>query len=372
MRSSGNMSSHLAALRSIANVQFGSRTDRGCVRDHNEDSLVVAPPLFAVADGMGGHAAGEVASEIAVSTLAKCAPVHANAQELGKAVEAANHAIIDAAARRVGREGMGTTCTSAVIENNKLVIAHVGDSRAYLLSDGRLVQITRDHSYVADMVEAGQITPELARLHPKRSLITRALGNDPHMKPDLFEMTVQPGDRLLLCSDGLTTMLLDDEIEALLIRERNPQRCARMLVNAANEKGGFDNITAIVVDIQEGRTKRTRRAARKTKIMVALLFLLVIGSIAGGVFALDRYLHTTAYLASEGEYVAIYEGVPGSVLGVSHNKLIETTTLKVDDLPAGTAERVRSGMRVDNVAIAHERVDAYKHDLDQRKREEAQ
>ena len=196
-----------ARTRRGALTEFGSRTDIGCVRDHNEDSLVVAPPLFAVADGMGGHAAGEVASEIATTVLANQAPKTPDAEALGRAVETANLEIIAAAEDGRGRAGMGTTCTAAILEGERLVVAQVGDSRAYLLHQGKLQQLTRDHSLVAMMVEAGQLTPEEARVHPRRSVITRALGTDPSVQPDLYEIDVQTGDRLLLCSDGLSGMV---------------------------------------------------------------------------------------------------------------------------------------------------------------------
>ena len=198
--------------RKGATTTFGSRTDIGCLRDHNEDSLVVAPPLFAVADGMGGHAAGEVASEIAVNVLAERAPAHPDPEALGRAVEEANRAIIVAAHEGRGREGMGTTMTAAMLEGERLIIAQVGDSRAYLLHQGKLQQLTRDHSLMADMIEAGQLTPEEARTHPNRSVITRALGSDPHTQPDLYEINVETGDRLLICSDGLSGMVCDNDI----------------------------------------------------------------------------------------------------------------------------------------------------------------
>lgn len=212
---------------------FGSRTDVGCVRDHNEDSLVVAPPLFAVADGMGGHAAGEVASEIAVNVLAELAPKDLDGAALEHAVEEANHEIIRAARDGRGREGMGTTLTACMLENERLIIAQVGDSRAYLLHHGKLQQLTRDHSLMADMIEAGQLTPEEARHHPQRSVITRALGSDPNTRPDMYEINVETGDRLLVCSDGLSSMIEDEQIEAVMRRVPDPQRCASQLVNEA-------------------------------------------------------------------------------------------------------------------------------------------
>ena len=149
------------AKRKKSGATFGSRTDVGCVREHNEDSLAVAPPLYVVCDGMGGHAAGEVASEIAVDVICDRAPAHPDASALGQAVEEANLAIIRAAREGVGRAGMGCTCTAAMLEKDKLVIAQVGDSRAYLLHKGQMQQLTRDHSLVADLIEAGQITEAL-------------------------------------------------------------------------------------------------------------------------------------------------------------------------------------------------------------------
>ena len=206
------MPKNTAQTNNTPGISFGSRTDVGHVRDHNEDSLTVVPPLFAVADGMGGHEAGEVASELTIKTLEQLAPAHPDAQALERAVEAANLNVLQAPSQGIGREGMGTTLTAAMIEGERLLIAQVGDSRAYLLHQGELQQLTRDHSLMMDLIEAGQITPEEARVHPNRSVITRAIGSDPHMKPDIYELNISAGDRLLLCSDGLSTMLEDDEI----------------------------------------------------------------------------------------------------------------------------------------------------------------
>ena len=163
---------------------------------------------------------------------------------------------------------MGTTCTAAMLEGERLVIAQVGDSRAYLLHQGKLQQLTRDHSLMADMIEAGQLTPEEARTHPQRSVITRALGSDPHLQPDLYEINVETGDRLLLCSDGLSTMVQDEDIESLMARTRDPQRCASQLVNAAIAAGGHDNVTVIVADVTgyaEVRCWARSSAARPTR-----------------------------------------------------------------------------------------------------------
>ncbi len=339
---------------------FGSRTDIGCLRDHNEDSLVVAPPLFAVADGMGGHAAGEVASEIAVNVLAEQAPAHPDGEALGRAVEEANRAVIQAAHEGRGREGMGTTMTAAMLEGERLVVAQVGDSRAYLLHQGKLQQLTRDHSLMADMIEAGQITPEEARTHPNRSVITRALGSDEHLRPDIYEINVETGDRLLVCSDGLSGMLRDDDIEHALCRIQDPQRCASQLVNEAISAGGHDNVTVIVADVTGYAEVRRKKMARKTKLSIAFVLVLFAAIVAGAAWGTSAYLNTTAYLADDDGKVAIYRGVPGTVLGLSFSSLERTTDVSVDDLQPGTANRLEAGIRVDDVAAAEALVEEYR------------
>ena len=355
--------------RTGAVTQFGSRTDIGCVREQNEDSLIVTPPLFVVADGMGGHAAGEVASEICVKTVAECAPKHADAEELGQAVEQANCDIITAALTGEGREGMGTTCMAAMLEADKLVIAQVGDSRAYLLHGGKLSQITRDHSLMANMIESGQITPEEARFHPNRSVITRALGNDPDMVPDLYEIRVEAGDRLMLCSDGLTSMVEDADIEAIMNRVADPQRCAAALVNEAIAAGGTDNVTVVVANAIGLGDKARRKVKRRTFITVAFVILLLIGIIAAAAWGGYTYLHNTAYLTEEDGKVAVYRGVPGDVLGFSYSELVVVSNVAVDDLPPSAAERIREGMRVSSVEEAEELVETYKEDLEAKSKE---
>jgi len=350
--------------RKGATTTFGSRTDIGCLRDHNEDSLVVAPPLFAVADGMGGHAAGEVASEIAVNVLAERAPAHPDPEALGRAVEEANRAIIVAAHEGRGREGMGTTMTAAMLEGERLIIAQVGDSRAYLLHQGKLQQLTRDHSLMADMIEAGQLTPEEARTHPNRSVITRALGSDPHTQPDLYEINVETGDRLLICSDGLSGMVCDNDIESTLARVRDPQRCASQLVNEAIANGGHDNVTVIVADVTGFAEVRRKKIARKTKLSIALVLVLFAAIVGGTAWGTNEYLHNAAYLANDNGKVAIYRGVPGSVFGLGYSELVKTTDVSVSDLQPGFQERLKEGWRVDSVEAAESLVKEYQEDID--------
>lgn len=352
------------AAKSQTAPTFGSRTDIGCVRDHNEDSLIVAPPLFAVADGMGGHAAGEIASEIAVNTLAEYAPDHADSEALGFAVAEANRAVIRGVKDGVGREGMGCTMTAGVLEGERLVLAQVGDSRAYLLHKGKLQQLTRDHSLMADMIEAGQLTAEEARYHPNRSVITRALGSDPHMAADLYELNVESGDRLLICSDGLTTMLEDDAIEGILGRIADPQRCASTLVSEANGAGGYDNTTTIVVDVTGHSEIKQKRSARKVKASMVVTILVLLLVFAGAFFGFRSYANTVAYLANEDGKVVVYRGIPGTLFGIQFNELDHTTDVSVSDLQPGVANRLDEGIRVDNVEAANALVDEYKAEIE--------
>lgn len=343
---------------------FGSRTDVGCVREHNEDSLVVAPPLYVVCDGMGGHAAGEVASEIAVNVIADRAPATPDAAALGQAVEEANLAIIQAAREGVGRAGMGCTCTAAMLENERLIVAQVGDSRAYLLHGGTLQQITRDHSLMADFIEAGQITPEEARVHPQRSVITRALGSDPRTQPDLFEINVNTGDRLLICSDGLTSMIEDYEIEDILNRTPDPQIAASKLVNAAIAAGGHDNVTVIVVNVTGFAEVRRRKVARKTKITAAVIIALLVAIFCGAAYAFNYWTTQTAFLGVQDDKVAVYRGVPGELFDATFSQIVEVTDVSVDDLQPGVANRLKTeGVRADSVEEAKDLVDTYREEI---------
>ena len=341
------------------NIHFGSRTDVGCQRERNEDSLVVSPPLYVVADGMGGHNAGDVASEVAVNTLAALAPTIPDVDLLGRAVESANHAVITEA-QKAGFEGMGTTMTACVVQGDKIAIAHVGDSRAYLLHTGKLQQLTRDHSWVADMVEQGKLTPDEARIHPNRSVITRALGSDPMMQPDLYEITASEGDRLLLCSDGLTGMVDDGSIQAMLARIRDPQRCAAALVKEAIANGGSDNITVIVVDITGTNAKAERRERRRSRAWIILMLVALVGIIGGSIFAAYNWMQNSAYLAEKDGKVVIYRGIPDSFPGIETHWLVEETDLKVKDLQPGMQTRISENYPVESVDEAERLVEQYK------------
>ena len=350
----------------------GSRTDVGRVRDHNEDSLVVKHPLYAVFDGMGGHAAGEVASEIAANVLQTLSPSILDPTALGQAVVNANLEIIHAAQIGQGRQGMGTTCTAALLNGNRLVLAQVGDSRAYLLHEGNLQQLTRDHSYVADLVERGEITKDYARIHPDRSKITRALGTDPNMVPDLYELTVEEGDRLLLCSDGLYSMITDDDIEHILNSEEDPQAAADRLVSEANGWGGHDNITVIVVDAKGFAEIKKKKLARKTKVTATFIVLVLLAVIGGSAWVLNNWISNSAYLAECDGKVAIYHGIPSGNVGGRTDNLAEVSDVSISDLDSSVAQRVRAGeVRYNSYDEAKELVNSYKENIAEKKQEEA-
>jgi protein phosphatase len=228
-------------------ARWGARSDIGLHRAGNEDAFVAAPPLFAVCDGMGGAQAGEVASQLACRTLTER---EAGGDGLVEAARAANEAVYSAAFGDDRLAGMGTTLTSLRLEGDAARFVHVGDSRAYLLRDGVLRQLTEDHSVVAEMIRGGELTPEEAETHPMRSILTRALGTDPRVRVDELEVELRSGDVLLLCSDGLSGMVDDARIATELTRD-DPDESAARLIRAARRAGGHDNITAVVVRLED-------------------------------------------------------------------------------------------------------------------------
>lgn len=347
----------------VVSSYYGSRTEIGNVREHNEDSLTVLPPLFAVADGMGGHEAGEVASEITINTLNDLAPQSADAEALARAVVAANLNVIKAPSQGVGREGMGTTLTAAILEKERLVIAQVGDSRAYLLHNGSLQQLTRDHSLMADMIEAGQLTEAEARVHPNRSVITRAIGSDPHMQPDLYELNVETGDRLLLCSDGICGMIKDHEIASIMRQAPSAQSCADQLVEAAIAAGGFDNATAVVVDVEGFKAVREKKQARKSKALAIGVIVCLLAALACAVFAGYYYVNNSAYLIEQDGKVAVYRGLNEELFGIPLSNLEYTSGVEVDKLNPGVANRIKEGMAVGSLEEANNLITTYQQEI---------
>lgn len=231
------------------NVRVGSATDIGQVREGNEDSFLVVAPLYAVADGMGGHRGGEVASSLALETVQQL--FERREGSLADQVAQANRAVYERSQSDRSVSGMGTTLTAALIDGDTVHLVHVGDSRAYLLRDGELTQITEDHTLVHRMVLEGEITPEEAETHPHRSILTRALGVDETVQVDEGDVPIASGDRLLLCTDGLTGMVPEDQIQEIMLAASDPQEAVERLVTVANRAGGIDNITAVVLDFGE-------------------------------------------------------------------------------------------------------------------------
>ena len=274
---------------------FSARTDTGLVRTGNEDRFLARSPVFAVADGMGGHLAGEVASQLAMDGIGEVADATPapDAARLVGAIERSNSVIRREARDHPDLDGMGTTCTVAVIDGG-VRIAHVGDSRAYRFRGGRLDQLTQDHSLVASLVLGGIIDPADARTDGRRNIVTRALGAEDEVRVDRVETDIAPGDRLVLCTDGLHGQVDDAAIAAVLAEASAPSRTAERLVGLANAAGGDDNVTVIVIDIDdlgsEGIVRSTSQASvtergparpiRRTMIVVvaALAITLVIAA----------------------------------------------------------------------------------------------
>jgi serine/threonine protein phosphatase PrpC len=245
-------------------------SDRGMAREGNEDSFVVAPEIgfFAVADGMGGHNAGEVASRMAIDVLRDYLERSASggskpgngknpdysdaANRLASGIRHANRVIYESTRNNPAWRDMGTTIVAALLNDNRLSIAHVGDSRAYLLRGGGIIALTEDHSLVAEQVRQGQISHETAELSSQRNIITRALGLESEPEVELCDLLLAPEDRILLCSDGLTTMVPEATIRSIVLGSGNPDEICRLLVEEANINGGRDNITVAVILVRGG------------------------------------------------------------------------------------------------------------------------
>jgi serine/threonine protein phosphatase PrpC len=340
-------------------VRTAAATDPGRKRRRNEDAYVCEPPLFAVADGIGGAQAGELASSLATAAVRDDS---GNGETGGRErvdalIQEANRRIYQRQSQDAAVSGMGTTMTVALVENGRVWIGHVGDSRAYLVREGRLEQLTEDHSLVAELVRSGRLSPEEAEGHPQRSVVTRALGTDPDVDVDTFSVETRPRDLFLLCSDGLTTMVGDAAILAEIDRHRdNLRTAAKALVRAANRGGGEDNITIVFFEIEArddarertltlpppqedaaaetddedtldeldrvpvvqepaGRRPKEQHPVRRRVLLATLLLVLVLLAGGFGVWGLWR----SHFVGADGDgHVAVYQGVPWNVAGNVH------------------------------------------------------
>jgi protein phosphatase len=349
-------------------LKWGAFSDVGMVRQQNEDSFLAEETLFVVADGMGGHNAGEVASALAVTTLKAGARLGIDdAEVFRELVQQANSAIYTASLDDSTQSGMGTTVTALSIvegEEPRVLVANVGDSRAYLWRSGALSRLSVDHSYVQELVNEGIITPEAARVHPRRNIVTRALGLDRSVNVDVFTHFVRTGDRIVLCSDGLVDEVADVEIARVLGQHTDPQETAEALVMVANTNGGRDNTTVIVVDVLDDISEPIASTTpdntapmqspsvdavvggagvvgvasvsgrgKKSRIGMVLFWSALVAIILSGITIVGVYARSGYFIGfDEDSRVAVYRGRVGGVLWFSPT--IDTqTTLSGADLP---------------------------------------
>jgi serine/threonine protein phosphatase PrpC len=373
---------------------FAAATDVGRMRKNNEDSYLSSKPVAAVADGMGGHSAGEVASAIAIEELAALRDrgpwenETAATDDLKQAILRANRRIREMAASDRKLNGMGTTLVALLEDGDLVHLANIGDSRGYLLRQGELSQVTVDHSLVQELVDDGRLSPQDAERHPQRSVITRALGIDPEVEFDLFTYKLQVGDRLLLCSDGLSDVVEPTQIRNVLLRVRNPRQAAQKLIAVANEQGGPDNITVIVVDATDGaaaevdegdqtddlaagsatgampavegdggvahggraaRAAKDRSLAMHRRLQRVLVAGIVVVVVAALLVAGRSLLFTRYWVGFDGDVVAVFQGVPGDVAGLRFSRLVEHSQVSRAQVPAGYAARLEDGVPADGL-----------------------
>ena len=317
------------------NLHVGAKSDVGRMRNDNQDSYLADEPVFAVADGVGGHLGGDVASATAVRVIQEATQDGVGPADLEGILRKVNSAIWEQARGAAHLRGMGTTCTLALLQDDSAHLAHVGDSRAYLFRAGELSQVTEDHNLVGKMLSEGRLTREEAAHHPQRNIITRALGLDPSVDVDLLTLELVEGDRLLICSDGLSSMIEDETLTEILSSESDPQAAADRLVDAANEAGGEDNITVVLIDVVGRSTARPApppqqvRSATPTqapdqgssggwgrRLAWGLLLLVVL---VGGVLTARWFVlnHSWFVGTNAAGVVTIYKGIPDEIAGVA-------------------------------------------------------
>jgi PPM family protein phosphatase len=387
-------------------LRYAAQSDRGLIRDLNQDSVYAGPRLLAVADGMGGMAAGDVASNIVIAAMAPLdedVPGDAMVDALRHAVGTANQHLRDTVDANPQLEGMGTTLTAVLFSGSKFGMVHIGDSRAYLLRKGEFAQITKDDTYVQMLVDEGRVSPEEASSHPQRSLLTRALdGRD--IDPEYSVRQVLAGDRYLICSDGLSGVVSADTIGQALREIADPQACVERLVQLALRGGGPDNITVVIADatdadiveqapivggaasldrgnttVADSSTSAARAAALKAPrapqpeepadnppdepgpkghpVRTTLLVVALLVVLGGGLWAGYRYTQDQYYVgATDAGQLAVFRGVPGQIAGLDLSKVSYTSTARLDDLTTVAQERVKQGIHADNQSDAQRRL----------------
>ena len=382
-------------------LRYAAHSDRGLIRDGNQDSVYAGPRLLAVADGMGGMAAGDVASNIVIGAMAPLdedVPGDALVDALRSAVETANQQLRDTVDANPQMEGMGTTLTATLFSGSKIGMVHIGDSRAYLLRDGEFGQITKDDTYVQMLVDEGRISLEEASSHPQRSLLTRALdGRD--IDPEYSVRQVLPGDRYLICSDGLSGVVSAETIGDSLREYTDPQQCVERLVQLALRGGGPDNITVIIVDATDqdiveaapivgGAAARDRGMAtsadestpaarasalsaprppapdqagpssnrdddlerpRRHPVRTALVLTALVALLGAGLWGGWTWTQKQYYVGATDEgQLAVFQGVPGQIAGLDLSSVHSTSPMQLDDLTAAAQEQVKQGIQAED------------------------
>ena len=401
---------------------YAARSDVGMVRSNNEDSAYAGPHLLALADGMGGHAGGDVASSTVIAGLVSLDDEALSGRDLSEALLArilsANADIGNEVRSEPRLDGMGTTLIAMLRSGDKIVLAHIGDSRAFMVRDGVVTQVTKDHSFVQTLVDEGRITPEEAQTHPQRSLVTRVLTGSVDDEPDLVLRQGRIGDRYLLASDGLTDYVARDTIHEVLTAPGSPADCADRLVALALRAGAPDNVTVIVSDIVDGTTDSapptqpqvvgaaavrekgirpmpttpaakaaalTQEATRAASgsgtdepdaggdgvtlaeegprshggTVLRLLALIVVSAVvlAGGSYAAYAWSQQQYHLSGNDGVVTVYQGVNQTLGPISLSRPLYTTTIAVDDLPPSYESSLEQGIDVDDRAAADARVE---------------
>lgn len=402
-------------------LRYAARSDVGLVRSNNQDSAYAGPHLLVVADGMGGHAGGDIASSVAVAHLA---PLDDEAhgpddalEELATALNGAHEELLALAEDNPALAGLGTTVTALLRSGNKLAMAHIGDSRAYLLREGELTQVTTDHSFVQHLVNTGKLTPEEAEHHPQRSVLLRVLGDfDMEIVPDLSVREARAGDRWMLCSDGLSGVVSHDTMADALRDVDDAGACAEKLVDLALRGGAPDNITVVVGDVVEvddlpdgaapettshvvgaaaqDRNRPSRggkgaaaRAAEHSaatrarnasttpppptsfaeddivptrsvwrRVLLALVVVVVLAAVAVAGWLGYRWTQDQYYVGVDNGRIAVFRGIPQTVGPISLSEPVETSRTEVVDLPGYFQDRLAATIPADDLADARRRV----------------
>nr|WP_216645855.1 PP2C family serine/threonine-protein phosphatase [Isoptericola halotolerans] len=393
-------------------MRYAARSDVGLVRQNNQDSAYAGPNLLVVADGMGGHAGGDIASSLAIAALAPLDRSEHGPQEaladLERTVEQARQDLVHASEVDPDLAGMGTTVTALLRSGNTLAMAHLGDSRAYLLRDGVLNQVTVDHTFVQHLVDTGRISPDEAETHPQRNVVMRVLGDfDVDLTPDMSVREAHPGDRWLLCSDGLSGFVPVEQLAEVLTECESPEEAADLLLTLAMTAGSTDNITVVVADVVDPDEVGTTAPTTSTQVVGAaagemspelarpapdapagsgeagdeddeddeeqdeddagrrrkrpwvgvLVTLVVLAGLGYGGWWVYGWTQEQYYVGVADGQVAVYQGIPQSAGPFELSQPVELTGTSVDELPAYWSERLDGTIRASSQADARERAD---------------